>query len=186
MGYKSCPQKHKTGMKSQLCFHYLEPYQDLVQLTPPLLSAYQPVCHWHLSSPTVDPMECHFSNIGQHPYLPHPCIFSHNSPPTTNYGSNPKSDLSGLLHTIIQTSHIPTIDSTSHHSWTLDQVTNLFICPWSAPFVWVQHTRWNSEGCLLKLGKRRFWGLSPIIDFSLRNPFAELLSCRKTRAMVRK
>lgn len=136
MGCRSCPQKHTMGVRSQ--FHSLPP-------------SWASPRSWSTDSSSAVSLS---ATPLWTPYFPHPCIFSHNSPQATNYGPNPKSDLSGLLHMMIRTSHTPTKDSTSPRSWTLEQVTNPFICPWSAPFVSVQLTSWNGEGCL-KVGKEK-------------------------------
>lgn len=108
MGCRSCPQKHTMGVRSQ--FHSLPP-------------SWASPRSWSTDSSSAVSLS---ATPLWTPYFPHACIFSHDCPQATNYGPNPKSDLSGLLHVIIRTSHTPTKDSTSLRSWTLEQVTKSF------------------------------------------------------------
>lgn len=116
----------------------------------------------------MDRKECQHSC--QCPYLSHPGTLSHGSPQATNSGPNLKSDLLGLLHTIRQTLHTPTLDSTPDlwfhlAAGPLTRSLNPFTCPLSAHSESNLQARTVSTSCL-KLGKkRRFWGLGPGVDF---------------------
>lgn len=172
--------------------------------SPPILGLTRNLVIWHLlcsQSISLPSFQPHCGSHGmllqwyfcQYSCLLHPCILSHSSPQATNPGSDPESEVSGLLYTIRQTLNTLTRASTSclwfyltggplTRSLILLFVLGLLLLSKSNP-----HAGTVRAACS-KVGKkkRRFWGLGPAMDFLPRNPFAKLLSYGKTRAIVRR
>lgn len=168
-------------------------YQDLGHLTPSRLSVYQPIIFptplwipWNVTSVTSLPIFLSSLSMLSCHIAPHKLL---------NSGSNPESEVSGLLHTIRQTCEwVNTLTRASTsclwfhitagpltRSLILLFVLGLLLLSKSNP-----HAGTVRAACSKAGKKSRFWGLGPAMDFLLRNPFAKLLSYGKMRAIVRR